>query len=161
MCRIYIFNHDKPDDPVGKIDFGRKNFVDSANIDGWFPLVKPTSATESKGEVLVELLLSETANGLDHLTVTTVAARDLCAKDTTSKCDSFAKVILDAQEVATDKIKGTRYPAYDKTFQFERAKLGPSVTVQVCDGGGESHARSPLLGYEPRYSPDALSPFYA
>jgi len=133
--RIYIFNHDKPDDPVGKIDFGRKNFVDSANIDGWFPLVKPTSATESKGEVLVELLLSETANGLDHLTVTTVAARDLCAKDTTSKCDSFAKVILDAQEVATDKIKGTRYPAYDKTFQFERAKLGPSVTVQVCDGG--------------------------
>eukprot|EP00040_Diaphanoeca_grandis_P018241 m.95765 g.95765 ORF g.95765 m.95765 type:complete len:783 (-) comp26847_c0_seq1:209-2557(-) len=139
--RVYMYHQEKPDDPIGKVDFERTSFTETPIVEGWFPLIKPCPQTESFGEVEVELLLSETETGLDHLTCTVLQARDLCGKDTTTKCDSFAKVVLDAQQESTEKIKACRYPQYNKTVSFERAKLGPTLIVQVCDGGivlGES-----------------------
>ena len=63
-------------------------------------------------------------------------ARDLVSKTSTSRCDPVATVSLDAQEFSTEKIKGARCPEFDKTFAFERAKLGPSLTVSVRDASG-------------------------
>jgi len=133
--RVYMYHQEKPEDPIGKVDFQRSSFIESPTVEGWFPMVKPCPQTECFGEVEVELLLSETETGLDHLTVTVLQARDLHGKDTTTKCDSFARVILDAQQENTDKIKSCRFPQYEKTFQFERAKLGPDLVVQIGDGG--------------------------
>lgn len=99
-------------------------------------MTKPVPLTETPGEVLVELMLSETDGGLDHLTVTIVKARDIAAKDSNARCDPVATVSLDAQEFSTEKMKGCRYPNFDKTFVFERAKLGPSLTISLRDASG-------------------------
>lgn len=98
--------------------------------------MKAIHPTESHGECNVSLLLSATPTGLEHLSVTIHAARDILDKNSVSKCDPYAVVILDSKRVTTDKLKNTRYPFFDKVLTFERVKMAPSVTIQVCDSSG-------------------------
>lgn len=57
--------------------FGLDHHHDSAGVDSWFSLLRVCKESEVTGEVLLRLLLSETATGLDQLTVTVVRARDV------------------------------------------------------------------------------------
>jgi RAS protein activator-like 1 len=91
--------------------------------------------TEPHGEVLVSLLLSETSTALDHLTVTLIGARDLASKDATPKVDPQVVIQLDNEKRTSEKLKGTKYPQWDESFTFERAKLPPTVVLQVYDSG--------------------------
>lgn len=104
-------------------------------LEGWFPLCKPTQQTEPHGEVLVSFLQSATATGLDHLTVTVGCARDIVPKDATTKVDPQVVILLDNEKQSTEKLKGSRYPRWDATFTFERAKLPPTCLIQLFDGG--------------------------
>jgi len=141
---VEVYSNDKSgnDESLGKFEIPRASLEVSdrgapgPKMDGWFPLTSNNKHTDVTGEVLIEVLLSETDSGLDHLTVTVHKARDLLSKDSTSKCDPVCTVKLDAEAHTTDKVKGSRYPLFDKTFQFERAKIGPFLTVSMKDGSG-------------------------
>jgi RAS protein activator-like 1 len=141
---VQVFSHSKDgnDEHLGKFEIARHTLepaergAPTVALDGWFPLTSQTKQTEVTGEVLVELLLSETDGGLDHLTVTIHKARDLLSKESTTTCNPICTVVLDAQTHTTDKVKGSKYPIFDKTFTFERAKIGPYLTVAVKDGSG-------------------------
>lgn len=123
----------------------------STALDSWYPVVKMGKDLTHGGEVFVELMLSETASGLDLLTVTILRARDLLSRvshsqtspslmssqEAASKCDPFAVVELDSAKQQTQKCRGTKYPVWEEHFTFERAKLGPSLLVQVRDASGE------------------------
>lgn len=129
---MYVVNHDKHD-IVGLIDFHRSHIA-AKPIDGWFQLRKPVQQTEPHGEIGVSLLLSSTSTGLDHLTVTVNGARDILSKSVATKVDPAVVVTLDGQKYTTNRVKNDRYPIFDSSFTFERAKLPPCVLVQLQDG---------------------------
>ena len=112
-----VYSNDKSgnDESLGKFEIPRASLEVSdrgapgPKMDGWFPLTSNNKHTDVTGEVLIEVLLSETDSGLDHLTVTVHKARDLLSKDSTSKCDPVCTVKLDAEAHTTDKVKGSRY----------------------------------------------------
>ena len=141
---VEVYSNDKSgnDESLGKFEIPRSSLeaadrgAPGTQLDGWFPLTMHNKHTDVTGEVLIEVLLSETDSGLDHLTVTVHKARDLLSKDSTSKCDPVCTVTLDAEAHVTEKVKGSRYPKFDTTFQFERAKIGPFLKVSMKDGSG-------------------------
>eukprot|EP00039_Didymoeca_costata_P010289 m.138291 g.138291 ORF g.138291 m.138291 type:complete len:811 (+) comp14773_c0_seq1:287-2719(+) len=159
---LHVYNQEKSgnDEPLGIVYLSRSIMENTQGegkrtLDGWLPLMKPGQGpTDFYGEVLLEMLLSETDTGLDHLTVTVHKARDLLPKDTTTKCDPMVALQLDAQEVTTEKVKNSRYPNYLETFHFERAKLGPTLMVTVKDSGIRG---STILG-EANVKLDGLKP---
>eukprot|EP00038_Savillea_parva_P017957 m.21959 g.21959 ORF g.21959 m.21959 type:complete len:829 (-) comp3946_c0_seq1:108-2594(-) len=148
--RVYIHTAEKHD-PVGVVNFHRSMFEGPRPLDGWFPLAKPTPQTEPHGEVLVAFLLSHPPRATRiHLTVSVLAGRDLAPKDSTARVDPHVVIVLDNERQSTNRAKGMRYPRWDTTFTFERARLPPSALIQLYDGGtliGE--AKADLAGIHP------------
>eukprot|EP00051_Salpingoeca_urceolata_P018497 m.260028 g.260028 ORF g.260028 m.260028 type:complete len:805 (-) comp19208_c4_seq1:48-2462(-) len=137
---VLMYDMDKrtANDPIGKLSFSRHQLVNDASlaVDKWYPLTKICRETQLYGEIFVELLLSETSTGLDELTVTIVKARDLSSKESMTKMDPFVVVKLDEQTCMTDRVRATKYPFWNQFFTFERARLGPEVSVVVRDNSG-------------------------
>jgi len=138
--RVQVCSVEKQD-VLGVVNFHRSTFEGKRALEGWYPLAKANSQTETHGEVLVALLLSKSKTSLEHLTVTVLSARDIAPKDSTAKVDPYVVVMLDNERQSTEKAKGARYPAWDTSFMFERAKLPPTLLIQLWDGStlmGES-----------------------
>ncbi len=56
--------------------------------------------------------------------------------------DLFAIVTLDGERTMTDRFKGGRYPFWNKSFVFERAKLGPELRITLRSGTGDDDVSS-------------------
>eukprot|EP00050_Salpingoeca_kvevrii_P014197 m.33410 g.33410 ORF g.33410 m.33410 type:complete len:779 (-) comp5614_c0_seq2:49-2385(-) len=135
---IYDMDRITKDDPIGYVSFPRAALETDPSLaqETWYPLTKHTRESDLQGEVLVKLTKTRNATGLDLLRVSVQRARDIVPRHSTQKLAAFAIVELDMARQQTQRCKNNNFPQWSEEFEFVRAKLGPTVRVELRDTKG-------------------------